>query len=92
MDPIQLLAAAISGGLVQWVYRVIRSRYREITGQKRTYEQRINALQAALARNTLLAIRAGLIRMIWKKILNPAKEKKPPLLGWFSCFCGIIWG
>ena len=59
MDPIQLLAAAISGGLVQWVYRVIRSRYREITGQKRTYEQRINALQAALARNTLLAIRTG---------------------------------
>ena len=59
MDPIQLLAAAISGGLVQWVYRVIRSRYREITGQKRTYEQRINALQAALARNTLLASRAG---------------------------------
>ena len=59
MDPIQLLAAAISGGLVQWVYRVIRSRYREITGQKRTYEQRINALQAALARNTRLAIRAG---------------------------------
>ena len=59
MDPIQLLAAAISGGLVQWVYRVIRSRYREITGQKRTYEQRINALQAALARNTLLAIRSG---------------------------------
>lgn len=41
MDPIQLLAAAISGGLVQWVYRVIRSRYREITGQKRTYEQRM---------------------------------------------------
>mgnify|MGYP007099831605 FL=1 len=59
MDPIQLLAAAISGGLVQWVYRVIRSRYREITGQIRTYEQRINALQAALARNTLLASRAG---------------------------------
>ena len=59
MDPIQLLAAAISGGLVQWVFRVIRSRYREITGQKRTYEQRINALQAALARNTLLASRAG---------------------------------
>ena len=59
MDPIQLLAAAISGGLVQWVFRVIRSRYREITGQKRTYEQRINALQAALARNTLLAIRSG---------------------------------
>ena len=33
MDPIQLLAAAISGGLVQWVYRVIRSRYRESRGE-----------------------------------------------------------
>lgn len=56
---LQILIAGVSGGFLTKVFEVAVSNWKEVSGRKKTSEQRVRSLQAALARNTYLAIKAG---------------------------------